>query len=121
MCADSSDRSAHNREVLERNLKVLEDATDIDGNGFEVTKLPMPGPLRIDEEGRWLPASYANFYIGNDVVLLPVFKDRNDAKAISMLEDCFPDRDVVPIQAIDLCMDMGASIVSPSREPSTMD
>ncbi len=120
VCAYSSDRSAHNREVLERNLKVLEDATDIDGNGFEVTKLPMPGPLRIDEEDRWLPASYANFYIGNDVVLLPVFKDRNDAKAISMLEDCFPDRDVVPIQAIDLVYGYGGIHCITQQEPSTM-
>ena len=79
----------------------------------------MPGPLRIDEEDRWL-RSYANFYIGNDVVLLPVFKDRNDAKAISMLEDCFPDHDVVPIQAKDLVYGYGGIHCITQQEPSTM-
>ena len=77
----------------------------------------MPKPLFLDEEERWLPASYANFYIGNECVLLPVFKDRNDVKAVQMLENAFPERDIVPIDAIELVYGYGGIHCVTQQEP----
>ena len=79
LCAHSRSDLGGNRSVLERNLRTLREATDQDGRPLEVWELPMPDPIQLPEEERFLPASYANFYIGNEVVLVPVFKDANDA------------------------------------------
>ena len=86
---------------------------------MQVQKLPMPKPLWLEEEQRWLPASYANFYIGNQVVLLPVFKDRNDQKAIDILQQAFPDREIVTILATDLVYGYGGIHCVTQQEPGT--
>jgi agmatine deiminase len=67
--------------------------------------LPMPAPLYFD--GQRLPASYANFYIGNSVVLVPTFNDPNDRMALGILSELFPDRTVVGIHAVDLVWGFG--------------
>ncbi len=117
LCAHSRDRSQSNTEVLKRNLGILREATDQDGHQLVVRQLPMPKPLWLEEEERWLPASYANFYVGNECVLLPVFKDTNDAKAIQMLENAFPEREIVPIEAIDLVYGYGGIHCVTQQEP----
>ena len=66
----------------------------------------MPAPL--EREGERLPASYGNFYIGNEVVLLPVFGQDSDAQAARILADCFPGRRIVPIRANELVVGLGA-------------
>jgi agmatine deiminase len=118
LCAHSRDKSRANTEVLKRNLAILREATDQDGHQLVVRQLPMPKPLFLEEEERWLPASYANFYIGNECVLLPVFKDSNDAKAVQMLENAFPDREIVPIDAIELVYGYGGIHCVTQQEPS---
>jgi len=65
------------------------------GKALRVFILPMPQPLIF--EGKRLPASYANFYIGNKVVLVPTFNDPNDRVALSVLAECFPNREVIGI------------------------
>jgi len=77
-----------------------------DGRALSVVELPMPSPLIHGDRGR-LPASYANFYIGNDVVLLPVFDARQDAQAIDVLSNCFRSRRVVPIDCRALVVGLG--------------
>ena len=64
--------------------------TDQDGNALRVIPLPMPEPIYFD--GQRLPASYANFYIANWLVLVPTFNDPNDRVALQTLAKCFPDR-----------------------------
>lgn len=118
LCAHSRDRSQANSEVLKRNLAILREASDQDGHQLVVRQLPMPKPLWLEEEERWLPASYANFYVGNECVLLPVFKDASDAKAIQMLENAFPEREIVPIEAIDLVYGYGGIHCVTQQEPS---
>ncbi len=117
LCAHSRDNTQTNTEVLKRNLAILREATDQDGHQLVVRQLPLPKPLFLEEEERWLPASYANFYIGNESVLLPVFKDRNDAKAVQMLENAFPEREIVPIEAVDLVYGYGGIHCVTQQEP----
>jgi agmatine deiminase len=113
-----------NHEPLRENLGRLRGMTDLDGRPLEVHTLPMPAPLVFD--GQRLPASYANFYIANDVVLVPTFNDPNDRRALGVLGGLFPGRAVVGIHAVDLVWGLGtlhcltqqqpAGIISPPEE-----
>jgi len=94
-----------NHAPLAENLERLRAATDQDGNALEVVTLPMPSPLYF--EGTRLPASYANFYIANGLVLVPTFNDPADREALSILAARFPDRRVVGIHAVDLVWGFG--------------
>ncbi|PYV65614.1 MAG: agmatine deiminase [Acidobacteria bacterium] len=78
--------------------------------------LPMPAPVYF--EGRRLPASYANFYIANDLVLVPVFNDPNDRVALDILADIFPDRDIAPIYCGDLIWGFGAIHCMTQQQPA---
>lgn len=90
-----------NYAPLKKNYELLKKTK------FEIKTLPMPKKQEIKEEERRLPLSYANFYIGNSAILLPVFNDKNDEKAIEILEECFPKRKIVPIYARDLVYGYG--------------
>ena len=78
----------------------LQKATDQNGEPFKVIKLIMPH-VNYDD-GKAAPASYANFYIGNEVVLVPSFNDPNDAQALKIIQSCFPERKAMPIDCRDL-------------------
>ncbi len=95
-----------NHAPLADNLARLRAMRLPDGRPLAVVILPMPAPVYYD--GQRLPASYANFYVGNEVVLLPVFNDPRDALARRILEDCFPGRRVVGIDCTDLVWGLGA-------------
>ncbi|GAB6059806.1 agmatine deiminase family protein [Desulfonatronum parangueonense] len=94
-----------NYEPLQENRERLESARLEDGSKVEVVPLPMPRPLYF--ENTRLPASYANFYIGNTVVIVPTFNDPQDRIALGILADLFPDRRVVGIHAVDLVWGFG--------------
>jgi hypothetical protein len=85
---------------------------------LKVLKLPMPEPIPLPEEERVLPASYANFYIGNDVVLVPVFDDASDKEAVDTIRGCFPSRRTVPIYAKDLVYGYGGFHRVTQQEPA---
>ena len=87
--AIESDPDDANYEPLRENIRRLRAATDQNGKPLAIVELPMPGPVIF--EGRRLPASYANFYIANGIVLVPVFNDPNDRVALDILADLFPD------------------------------
>ena len=95
-----------NFEPLQENLKRLGSMKDQDGQPLRVVTLPMPS--RLEYEGQRLPASYANFYIGNSVVLLPTYDVRRDGEAIETLQRLFPTRRVVGIDCTDLVWGLGA-------------
>src|SRR5205823_8666712 len=88
------------------NLAKLNKMKTADGEPLEMLRLPMPG--KIVRQGQRLPASYANFYIANSVVLLPAFADTHDAWAASVLQKAFPQRRVVAIDCRDLVWGLGA-------------
>lgn len=104
LCAEANPGDANHR-VLAENQERLEGATTAEGEPIEVVELPMPSPLYFD--GTRLPASYANFYIGNEAVLVPTFNDPNDRDALGILAELFPERRVVGIHAVDLVWGFG--------------
>lgn len=116
LVAVEEDPNDANYEVLQENLRRLESAVDQDGQPFRVVPLPMPAPV-FDADGCRLPASYANFYIGNGVVLVPVFGDVNDALALSIIRKAFPGREVHAIDCRALVAGLGAIHCISQQEP----
>ena len=106
-----------NFEPLRQNLERLRAMSDLAEKAFEIVTLPMPGPVFFD--GRRLPASYANFYIANAAVLVPVFNDRNDEAALRILSEVFLDRPVVPIYCRDLVWGLGTLHCMTQQQPAT--
>jgi agmatine deiminase len=104
-----------NHAPLRDNLERLRGMTDQDGRPLEVVPLPMPRPLGFD--GQRLPASYANFYIANDRVLVPTFNDPNDRRALGTLAELFPGRTVLGIHAVDLVWGLGTLHCLTQQEP----
>ncbi|MFM2250880.1 MAG: hypothetical protein RLZZ358_1807, partial [Bacteroidota bacterium] len=105
-----------NYEILQENLHLLQQMRIEDGKQLNVVELPMPSPV-IWEEQR-LPASYANFYIANEVVVVPTFRDKNDQKALDILGDCFPTRRVVGIDSTDIIWGLGSFHCLSQQEPA---
>jgi len=106
------DRSDPNYEPLRENAALLHAA------GLRVVKLPMPRPLVFD--GQRLPASYANFYIANGLVLAPTFNDPNDRVALTTLASVFPDREVSCINCTELIWGLGALHCMTQQQPSRL-
>lgn len=94
-----------NYQALEENWEILQGQTDAEGRQINVVELPMPAPLYFNKQR--LPASYANFYIASNTVLVPTFNDPNDRKALGILAELFPDRQVIGIHAVDLVWGFG--------------
>ena len=100
-----SDPKDSNYRPLQDNLKRLQNAKLETGKSPKILTLPMP--KRIDFDGLRLPASYANFLILNKCVLVPTFNDANDRVALNVLADCFHDREIIGISAIDIIWGFG--------------
>ena len=114
--AQEADPADANHEPLHDNLRRLRSMTTADGKRLRVVPLPMPAPLFLD--GVRLPASYANFYVGNAVVLVPTFNDPNDRRALEILAGLFPTRAVVGIHAVDLVWGLGTLHCMTQQEPN---
>jgi agmatine deiminase len=116
LVASEADRSDPNHAPLHDAWKRLRSATDARGRRLEVARLPMPG--RLVSGRRRLPASYANFYVGNRVVLLPVYgPPRRDAAAVRILRSAFPTRRIVPLDARSLVYGYGSFHCVTQQEP----
>ena len=105
-----------NHRVLEENRERLEGARLEDGSKPQIVDLPMPCPLVFD--GQRLPASYANFYIANGVVLVPTFNDAADRVALGVLAELFPDREVIGIHSVELVWGLGTLHCLSQQEPA---
>jgi agmatine deiminase len=105
-----------NYEPLRENRERFARMTDQDGAPLRVVTLPMPAPLVFD--GQRLPASYANFYVGNAAVLVPTFNDPADREALATLARLFPSRRVVGIHAVDLVWGLGTLHCMTQQEPA---
>ena len=105
-CALEEDPADENHGALQENYQRLQEARDERGNPFRIVPLPMPLPIE-GKRGR-LPASYANFYIANEQVLLPTFGSQRDAQATDVLQGLFPDRRVSSVDSRDLIWGLGA-------------
>lgn len=115
--AYEEDRSDANHEALHDAWRRLVAMTDLDGRKFDVVRLPMPGPLFAGR--RRLPASYANFVVGNAAILLPTYGPRSrDEQARRVLRACFPGRPVVPIDARELVYGYGSFHCATQQVPA---
>lgn len=115
LLAQEPHRRDPNHSVLEAARERLEGARDAKNRAIEVIRLPMPAPVVF--AGQRLPASYANFYIGNRAVLVPTFNDVNDRNALGILAELFPDRRVVGIHATDFVLGLGTIHCTTQQEP----
>jgi agmatine deiminase len=109
------DPEDENYHPLQENLERLKGMTDQDGRPLEIVTLPMPDPVVF--AGQRLPASYANFYVANDRVLVPTFNDPMDRVALGTVAELFPDRTVVGIHAVDLVWGLGTLHCLTQQEP----
>jgi agmatine deiminase len=105
-----------NHAPLLANLRRLEAARDQDGRQLTVVELPMPQPVVF--EGRRLPASYANFYIANGIVLVPVFNRSNDRIALDTLAQLFRTREIIPVYSGDFIWGLGAMHCMTQQQPA---
>ena len=105
-----------NHEILNENLKRLRTMRDQNGAPFEIIELPMPG--HVEYNGQRLPASYANFYIANEVVLVPTYRHANDAKAVDILQKCFPARRAIGVDSTELIWGLGSFHCITQQEPA---
>ena len=109
VCAFEDDPSDENHELLKENFELLKQS------GFRVIRLPMPGFVG-DDQGR-LPASYANFYIGNGAIVVPQFGHANDQRALDILRDCFPGRRIVGVNCTAMVHGLGTIHCCSQQEP----
>ncbi len=117
--AVEEDPSDGNHQRSMDNLRRLETAAgDVDGGPLTIVKLPFPRPVFMN--GERLPASYANFYIANGVVLVPTFNDPNDRVALTTLSTLMPARQIVGIHAVDLVWGLGALHCLTQQEPAPL-
>jgi agmatine deiminase len=112
------DRRGANYAPLAENLFRLKTARTLEGKQFTLIELPMPRPVVF--RGQRLPASYANFYIANGLVLVPTFHDPNDRVALSILAGVFPDREVIGIHCMDLVWGLGTLHCMTQQQPAEL-
>src|ERR1700761_7517922 len=105
-----------NHLPLAENLDRLRSFRNLAGKPFEIVDMPMPAPVLFDNQR--LPASYANFYIANGLVLVPTFNDPNDRHALNIIADCFPTREIIGIHAVDLVWGLGTLHCLSQQEPA---
>ena len=99
-----------------RILPGLKAARTLEGKQFNLVELPMPRPVVF--RGQRLPASYANFYIANGVVLVPTFHDKNDRVALNTLAEVFPEREVIGVHSVDLVWGLGTLHCMTQQQPT---
>lgn len=110
------DKQDDNYEPLQENLKTLNKLRLESGKQLRIVELPMPRPI-VYEDMR-LPASYANFYISNNYVVVPTFRDKHDDRALEIIQSCFSDRKVVGLDSTDIIWGLGSFHCLSQQEPA---
>ncbi|MFM9838466.1 MAG: agmatine/peptidylarginine deiminase [Cyclobacteriaceae bacterium] len=105
-----------NYHLLKENVYLLEKMKLENGKPVKIVELPMPSAVVYDDQR--LPASYANFYIANKYVVVPTFRDKNDDKALSILQKYFTDRKVIGLDSTDIIWGLGSFHCLSQQEPS---
>jgi agmatine deiminase len=108
-----------NYALLQENLRRLQAFRLPDGSPLEVLTLPMPDPVVFD--GQRLPASYANFYVANGLVVVPTYRCAQDQEALGVLTDCFPGRQVIGLDSTDIIWGLGSFHCLSQQEPAVPD
>lgn len=108
-------KNDENYELLQHNLKQLKQMRLLNGKQLNIVELPMPDPVFY--EGQRLPAAYANFYIANKSVIVPTYRGSKDDKVLQIVQQCFPDREVVGIDSTDIIWGLGSFHCLSQQEP----
>ncbi|MCU0429851.1 MAG: agmatine deiminase family protein [Cytophagaceae bacterium] len=109
-------KSDENYHLLQENLSELKKMRLLSGKPLNIIELPMPAPVIFEDQR--LPASYANFYIGNSAVIVPTFRDdKNDTKALDIIASCFKDRKVIGLDSTDIIWGLGSFHCLSQQEP----
>jgi agmatine deiminase len=116
VCMVEDNPADEDYRALNQNYQILKKARNHEGRNFELVAIPMPKTKIQTNEGR-LPASYANFYIGNSVVLVPTYGDKNDEKALKVFETLFPSRKVIGIECSSLVFGFGSIHCVTQQQP----
>ncbi len=111
-----TNKSDENYTILKNNLKKLSSFRLETGKQLNIIELPMPSPVIYEDQ--ILPASYANFYIANEKVIVPTFRNKNDDKALSIIQDSFPDKTIVGIDSVDIIWGLGSFHCLSQQEPT---
>ena len=111
-----TNRADENYYLLQHNLQQLKSMRLLNGKQLNIVEIPMPEPLFY--EGQRLPCSYANFYIANNAVIVPVFNTKNDERALQLIQECFPSREVVGIDSTDIIWGLGSFHCLSQQEPA---
>jgi agmatine deiminase len=115
VCAVEDDPRDENYQPLQENYERLRGAKDQSGGKMEVVPLPMPG--KVAYRGERLPASYANFYIANETVLVPTYDHPNDGRALGLLRELFPGRTVSGVPCAAVVIGLGAIHCVTQQQP----
>jgi agmatine deiminase len=110
------DPKDENYEILKENRERLEHVRDEQSRIFNIVELPMPEPVM--HEGQRLPASYANFYIANGMVLVPTYRSKNDTRALKILQKHMPKHRVIGIDSTELIWGLGSFHCISQQEPA---
>lgn len=113
--AVETNKNDPNYPILKENLSELKKMRLVNGKQLDIAEIPMPRPV-IYEDQR-LPASYANFYITNNSVIVPTYRCKEDDQAMAMLEQCFPDRKIVGIDSVEIIWGLGSWHCLSQQEP----
>lgn len=116
VCVVEEDEDDPNHTTMELNRERLETLRDHEGEPYRVVPLPLPR-RRMELGGARLALTYANFYIGNGFVVVPVYQDENDERALEILRPLFPDREVIPSNATSLITGGGAFHCVTQQQP----
>lgn len=108
-------KNDENYHTLQQNLQTLKTMRLLNGKQLNIVELPMPDAVIY--QGQRLPASYANFYIANAVVVVPTYRSKNDDKALEILQTCFPNRKVIGINSTDIIWGLGSFHCLSQQEP----
>lgn len=115
LAATCDDEADENYAPLRENLEFLQSATGVDDQPLAIIPLPIP-PAKYHDGSR-LPTSYCNFYIANGLVIMPTFDDPDDAQALEIIGECFPQRDVIGIACLDIVWGLGTCHCLTQQEP----
>jgi agmatine deiminase len=109
------DKADDNYELLQNNLKQLQTMRLLNGKQLNIVELPMPDCIVYEDQR--LPASYANFYIANNIVIVPTFRCSKDERVLQIIQDCFPGRKVTGIDSLDIIWGLGSFHCLSQQEP----
>ncbi len=112
-----NNRQDSNYKPLQENLRMLKSMRLINGKQMDIAELPMPKPVIFEDQR--LPASYANFYISNHSVIVPLYRCKEDDRAMRVLEECFRDREIIGIDSVEIIWGLGSFHCLSQQEPVT--